>query len=64
MRVFVKTTRTIGLAPHELDALTEMIREAKETGKAERQMSSTESLAIEVGDMHERRSHAGKMKNS
>ncbi len=54
MRVFVKTTRVLGLAEHELDALADMVREAKDTGKAERQMSSTEVLAIHVSNEYKR----------
>lgn len=54
MRMFIRTTRVLGLAPHELDALADMVREAKQKGKAERQMSNTETLAIEVCEMHKR----------
>lgn len=53
MRVFTKHTKVIGVAKHELDALVDMIREAGTTGKAERQMSETEYLAIEVGDIYD-----------
>lgn len=52
MRVFTKHTKVIGVAKHELDALADMIREASSTGKAERPMSATEYLAIEVNNVY------------
>ena len=59
MRIFTRTTKVLGLAKHELDALSDMLREARETGKAERQMSSTEVLAIEISDMYGHRTRDG-----
>jgi len=58
MRVFTRTTKVLGLAKHELDALNDMIREAREKGSAERQMSHNEILAIEVSDVYEPISHS------
>lgn len=58
VRVFTRTTKVLGLANHELDALTDMVREARETGHAERQMSHTEFLAIEVCDIYEPAPHS------
>ena len=54
MRVFTRTTKVLGLTRHELDALADMVREARETNKAERQVGREEFLAIEVSDMYER----------
>ena len=58
MRIFTKTTKVIGVTKHELDGLQELVQQARTEGKAERQISSTEYLAIEVSDVHERRTHS------
>ena len=50
MRVFTKHTKVIGIAKNELEALSDMVREADTVGKAERQMSETEYIAIVVGE--------------
>lgn len=55
MRIFTRTTNVLGIAKHELDALADMLREASSTGKAERQISATEILAIEVSDNYDKR---------
>ena len=55
MRIFTKTTKVLGVTRDELDALQDLIQQARKEGKAERQISSTEYLAIEVSDMYERR---------
>jgi len=57
MRMFIKHIKVLGLAKHEVDAVAEMLREASHAGKAERQMSSTEYLAIEVSDVYDSRQH-------
>lgn len=55
MRLFTRTTKIIGVTVDELIVLQDLIQQAKSEGKAERQFSSTEVLAIEVSDIHERR---------
>jgi len=52
MRVFTRTTKVLGVTATELDILTDMVREARDTGKAERMISSTEVLAVEVKDVY------------
>lgn len=54
MRIFTRTTKVLGVTHSELDALSDMVKEAREAGKAERQMSPTEVLMIEINDMYER----------
>lgn len=53
MRIYTRHTKVLGVAKHELSALADMLKEAEHTGKAERKMSDTEYLAIEVNDVYD-----------
>jgi len=54
MRIFSKTIKVIGVSKSELNALRDLVHEASVDGKAERQMSPTEYIAVEVNDVYER----------
>lgn len=53
MRIFTKSTKVIGVTAKELDALADLITEARQKGKAERQLTETSYLAIEVNRQYE-----------
>ena len=55
MRIFSRTTKVLGVSPHELATLQDLIQQAKTDGKAEKQISDNEYFAIEVSDMYARR---------
>jgi len=48
MRILTRTTKILQLDGSEIDALSDMVREAGEKGSAERGMTPTQSLRIEV----------------
>ena len=50
MRIFSRTTKVLGVTKDELNALQDIIQQARAEGKAERKMAPTEYLAIEVDD--------------
>ena len=50
MRVFTRTIKVIGVSKDELNALQDMVQEAKTNGKAERQIAPNAYLAVDVGD--------------
>lgn len=52
MKVFIKRVRVLGLSKSDISVITNLLAEATQKGKAEKQIGTNDYLAVEISESY------------